>query len=182
MPRVPQPLTRSLFLTLLTSVMLPTYGCSAPEIENGAPYLCQVIPKDAVRLVSRPDDEGSAIEEKVLEGNFSGDFYSCIAEKGLSDLGYQHWRGEPTGQAREGMLSLTGEYAEPVPSSMGEGYVDLVGSPGWVYWRCDGERILSRISYPGERDRDEQQDVLRLLEIAQQRYAELNDCEIRPPK
>lgn len=83
MPRVPQPLTRSLFLTLLTSVMLPTYGCSAPEIENGAPYLCQVIPKDAVRLVSRPDDEGSAIEEKVLEGNFSGDFYSCIAEKGF---------------------------------------------------------------------------------------------------
>ena len=60
------------------------------------------------------------------------------------------------------------------------------GSDAWVFWRCDSKPVLTKVvlghGTPTE-GRDPSKDIVRLMEIVQQRYSELNgDCEIRPPE
>lgn len=172
----------SLTALILATLVFGLASCSDQEIQNSPPYSCEVIPRHAFVLTTDPEDQNDPLEVDVKEGNFNSGYYSCVAEKGGSRFIYHQWQGDQAADGRKIMLSGRKFDAKDVPAEMGEGWVGSPLGTGWVHWRCDDQAVLSEISYPAVRERDEAEDILRLLEIAQQRYAELNDCEIRPPK
>lgn len=157
-------------------------GCSDTVIENRPPYACTVIPHHVFDLQADSDENATPVETKVNEGSFTSEFYDCMAENERFRYFYQQWQGSKAAEGRRAVMSRPVYEHENVPADMGEGWIDSPRGTAWVNWRCDDRPVLSRVSAPGDRERDEKKDLLRLLEIAQERYAQINDCTIRPPE
>lgn len=168
-----------------TVAFLLVGGCSDVPIEASPPYACQVIPVNVfdTALSDDPSQSDDTMQTIINDGDFDSGYFSCTAEKDQYLVIYHQWQGaKQVTEGRKAMLSWEDKDAGNVPPEMGEGRIDSPLSSGWVHWRCGDQPVLSQISYPFVSDRDRRADILRLLEIAQQRYAELNDCEIRPTR
>ena len=190
------PLTASMItLTLLAACAGETPKPGAP-LRDDPPYVCQVIPEIALKQVLLTD---GSYEEHVNNDLGVPNNYSCDAS------------ADPT--ASVGITLREGSYAEfsykniqednpPDPTSeerlpvrMGEGWytkewssnpgTETLSSHVWVYWRCGRSPALANVwlyGHPTE-GRNASEDLVRLMEIVQERYSELNgDCEISPPE
>lgn len=159
-------------------------------IQSEPPYLCGVIPESSVELMyATVHPRPKTIKDKVLHGDLTQNEFSCVVktDKGFTLLNYFQHKGRGSSDRYEDKLSLVDEdIMDRIPTRIGIGWVDssLGGYGGWALWNCDNRSVFSEFHYstlPEHDERDLEEDTTRLLEIAQQRYAELNDCEIRPP-
>jgi hypothetical protein len=185
------------WLTLAGALL--TACSNAPDagtpLENKAPYLCTVLPENALTAVFPAD---RSYEESIGLGTFDDSAFVCSANAGSeAAVSYSQALGRNASREfakarRESQADSDAE--QRVPARMGDGWLipRWPGDPrkaerssgGSVYWRCDGEPVLSTIGL--ERGtpvagRGPANDIVRLLEIAQERYAEINHCTIRPP-
>lgn len=189
----------SRFRLALVALALLIAGCTSEDppakghepIVGRPPYLCQVIPADAPHLLYPV--EGSSKQGAYQESRFSdskdafGDNeYICTlkpTEKSHpGQLSYRQFRSSMADEIHENLVRLAGR---SVSSDSGVGLlnIDSIAPTGWVYWRCNDDHVLSEISYkkgPGTEERNAREDLTALLRIAQKRFAEIENCEIKP--
>lgn len=175
---------------LLLVVFLLAVSCTNAErpraLVNSAPYWCHLLPQEAIRIVS----DSSTGEEVELRGGLLDDnkYFCSVRDTGAAGslATIRVDRRNETPRAVRLARGATGDEAVPIPKSVGEGETYM--GFGWALWRCDNEPVYISIDlYPSylqpddAPDRDVTRDLVALLRVAQQRYAELAECEVKAP-
>lgn len=152
---------------------------------NEPPYWCELVPKEAlVEVQQLEDDEPFTGKEFTAGRMLYRDDYECsvsILDQARLVLRVQVYRGDTAREELPDISSRTDLEPAVVPPRLGQGQASF--DEGWVLWRCDQKLILSYLdlrdaSAPG---REIEPQVIRLLEIAQRRYAELATCDVETP-
>lgn len=188
---------------LVLAALAPLAACSgaAPDantpLTNEPPYLCQVFPESALETIFPADEHYEEYVPDRIEGSA---YYACdVSAGGKAGFGYRRVEGRSAEIDYE--MRLQDDPPDPaseerLPPRMGTGWYTPrwpgdptkaePGSDVWAFWRCDSKPVLTTVvlghGTPIE-GRDPSKDIVRLMEIVQERYSELNgDCEIRPPE
>jgi hypothetical protein len=185
---------------LLVGSLLIVAACTseAPKQEHAAgqispvvassPYLCDLVPAQALRLALQ---QSGALDERHSGSKSAG---QCNVISGDSYLLYVGWHQEQDNWTREDVAfalkskitAYTRRGGVTLPADLGEGMAAKLnaGLPGRPYevsakFLCGGkERFLTFSFAEFAEGRDAFKDMTEFMRIAQNRWAELYECDL----